>query len=129
MAGIFISYRHMDIDATFLLQYWLKEHFGQGLIFWDKQDIPAGAEWAKVIPERVRSANALIAFIGPGWIDERKRLKAADDWVRIELATALAGKILVVPVLGSRVAPEDVADRLPKDLKQLPSGNSCRWPT
>src|SRR5216683_1572619 len=41
MAGIFISYRHVDIDTTFLLQYWLKEHFGQGLIFWDKQDLPA----------------------------------------------------------------------------------------
>jgi hypothetical protein len=45
IAGIFISYRHVDTDTTFLLQYWLKEHFGQGLIFWDKQDISPGAEW------------------------------------------------------------------------------------
>jgi tetratricopeptide (TPR) repeat protein len=125
MAGIFISYRHVDIDTTFLLQYWLKEHFGQGLIFWDKQDIPAGAKWAEVIRERVRSANALIAFIGPGWIDERKRLKASDDWVRVEIASALAGKTLVVPVLGSQITLKDLSpDRLPKDLKQLPARQS-----
>jgi tetratricopeptide (TPR) repeat protein len=120
MAGIFISYRHVDTDTTFLLQYWLKEHFGQGLIFWDKQDISPGAEWATVLSERVRSSNALIAFIGPGWIRERRRLKAADDWVRVEIATALAGKIPVVPVLGSQVTTAELsAEHLPKDLRQL----------
>src|ERR1700730_17421790 len=120
MAGIFISYRHVDIDTAFLLQYWLKEHFGQGLIFWDKQDIPPGAKWAEVIPERVRSANALIAFIGPGWIDERKRLDASDDWVRVEITTALAGTTLVVPVLGSQVTLKVLEEApLPNDLQQL----------
>jgi hypothetical protein len=118
MAGIFIRYRHVDLDSAFLLQYWLKEHFGQGLVFWDKQDIGPGEEWAKVIPARVRSSNAVIALIGSGWVEERKRLDAPDDWVRVEIAAALAEPILVVPVLASKV-DNLVASSLPEELKKL----------
>jgi tetratricopeptide (TPR) repeat protein len=118
MAGIFISYRRVDIDNAFLLQYWLKEHFGQSLVFFDKKDIAPGEEWAKVIPERVRSSNALIALIGGGWVEERNRLNDPGDWVNTEIATALAENILVVPVLTSRVGNLS-PDALPEDLKDL----------
>jgi tetratricopeptide (TPR) repeat protein len=123
MAGIFISYRRVDLDSAFLLQYWLKEHFGPGLVFWDKQDIEPGQEWAKVIRARVRSSNALIAVVGSGWIEERRRLNAPDDWVRVEIAAALAQPILVVPVLASQVKNLSAAD-LPKELKKLSSKQS-----
>ncbi len=118
MAGIFISYRRVDIDNAFLLQYWLKEHFGQSLVFFDKKDIAPGEEWAKVIPERVRSSNALIALIGGGWVDQLNRLTDPGDWVNTEIATALAENILVVPVLTSKV--ENLRpDTLPQDMKAL----------
>jgi tetratricopeptide (TPR) repeat protein len=123
MAGIFISYRRVDLDSAFLLQYWLKEHFGQSLVFWDKQDIGPGEDFGKVIQDRVSSSNALIALIGSGWVEERKRLDAPNDWVRVEIATALAGQILVVPVLASKVANLSAAD-LPAELKKLAAKQS-----
>ena len=47
----------------------------------------------------------LLALIGPGWIDAsdpktgRRRLENPSDFVRIEIAAALARDIPVVPVL------------------------------
>ena len=65
----------------------------------------------------------LLAVIGPGWLDARdeknhRRLDNPDDFVRIEIGTALKRGIRVIPILleGTRVPK---ADQLPDDLKEL----------
>ena len=123
MAGIFISYRRADIDTAFLLQYWLKERFGPTLVFWDKQDIEPGQEWAEVISTRVRSSKAFLAVIGSGWVEERKRLNTPGDWVRFEIESALKEDILIVPVLASNVKNLSAAE-LPKRMKRLTAKQS-----
>ena len=62
-------------------------------------------------------------MIGPGWLDARdekgnRRLENPDDFVRIEIGTALKRDIPVIPILpdGTRVPK---ADQLPDDLKEL----------
>ena len=60
--------------------------------------------------------DALIAVIGSDWLSPR--LEDPDDWVRLEIANALARKVRVVPVLveGAKMpAPTD----LPEDLSAL----------
>ena len=65
----------------------------------------------------------LLAIIGPGWqglnaTTNKSRIQNADDWVRIEISTALKRNIRVVPVLvdGGSLPSED---ELPEDLKPL----------
>jgi len=65
----------------------------------------------------------LLAVIGPDWLDVRdekgnRRLENPDDFVRIEIGTALKRGIPVIPILleGTRVPK---ADQLPDDLKEL----------
>jgi hypothetical protein len=65
----------------------------------------------------------LLAVIGPGWLDARdenghRRLGNPDDFVRIEIGTALKRGIRVIPILleGTQVPK---ADQLPDDLKEL----------
>lgn len=75
-----------------------------------------GAAFAQVIEEAVESSDALIAVIGSDWLSPR--LNDPDDWVRLEIAHALAQDVRVVPVLveGAKMpAPSD----LPDDLSAL----------
>lgn len=123
MAAIFISYRHTDGDYALLLYAWLKERFGREQLFWDKEDIATGEAWAEVLRARVSAAKTVIALIGRDWTtvtDEtgQRRLDSPADWVRIEVAAALARDVLVLPVLTSGAAYLKDAD-LPEDLKKL----------
>jgi hypothetical protein len=94
----------------------------------DVDAIPLGADFVEVLAEQVAKCHALLAIIGPGWIDARdergrKRLRKLDDFVRIEIAAALKRNIPVIPVLleGTRVPK---ADQLPDEIKGLAQRNA-----
>src|SRR5262249_21168504 len=72
---------------------------------------------------QVAGCDVLLAVIGPNWLRAKneagqRRLDNPEDYVRLEIAAALARKIRVVPVLvdGARIPK---ADELPDDLKPL----------
>jgi TIR domain/Ankyrin repeats (3 copies) len=121
---VFISYRREDSAAyAGRIQDWLKREFGHEFIFIDVDGIPLGIDFVKHLRREVSSCGALLAVIGPHWLDVRdengaRRLDSPTDFVRIEIATALRRTIPVVPILldGTRVPK---ADQLPKDLKEL----------
>jgi TIR domain len=122
MGGIFISYRRIDTGpwAGRLFDY-LKGRFGVAQVFMDiNGGIPRGADFEKVLTDKLSSCDGLLALIGPNWLtctgdDGRRRLDVPEDWVRTEIATALKREILVMPVLlgGAKLRPED---ELPQDL-------------
>jgi hypothetical protein len=64
----------------------------------------------------VTSSDALLAVIGSNWVSPR--LKDPDDWVRLEIAHALAGDVRVVPILVEG-AKMPAASDLPADLSAL----------
>ena len=89
----------------------------------DVDSIPLGTNFIKVLGEEIAKCDALLAVIGPGWLDARdenghRRLGNPDDLVRIEIGTALKRGIRVIPILleGTQVPK---ADQLPDDLKEL----------
>jgi hypothetical protein len=89
----------------------------------DVDSIPLGKNFAKVIANEVSKCDVLLAVIGPNWLDARdnkgnRRLDDPDDFVRIEIATALHRDIPVIPIL-IEGTPRPKADSLPRDIQEL----------
>ena len=121
-ARIFLSYRRGDADAEArALRDHLRKRFKH--VFFDRDSLRAGDDFPKAIRRRVIESDALVAVIGKGWVRspaDSSELKADDpsDWVRLEVATALALGIPTFPVLvgGAQIPSRDV---LPRSLDGL----------
>lgn len=121
--SIFISYRHDDTrDVAGRLYDRLKDTFGDQVLR-DVNTIPGGADFPTWIEEKVSSAEVVLVLIGERWAtieDEhrRRRIDDPEDWVRLEIATALAQHTLVIPVLIEGASMPRDAD-LPEPLQAL----------
>lgn len=123
MSGIFISYRREDRPGfAGRLAEALEQTFGEDRVFRDVEDIPPGQDFVEVIEDRLRNVDVLLAMIGPGWLGAsrggERRLEQADDFVRIEIASALASGKPVWPVLVDG-AKMPVESDLPEPLRAL----------
>jgi hypothetical protein len=92
-------------------------------VFWDQKDIDPGRNFVDVIESSVASSSALLAVIGKGWGEAsddtgQRKLDSPDDLLRREIAAALRGGILVLPILGSGARMPDSSD-LPDELAPL----------
>ena len=124
MEKIFLNFRTGDQDmaASFLHRY-LSRWFGRDSVFFSSHSIPAGAPFAYELERQAGNCQVMLALIGPRWLtmpgpDGRALLADPDDWVRREIATALAAGRRVVPVLVAN-APRLTPDGLPADLAPL----------
>ena len=121
---IFISYRRSDSANPVLgIHQWLLREFGAGLLFMDVDSIPLGAKFSKVLRDAVGNCDVLLAIIGREWTDVRdddgrRRLDDPDDYVRIEISTALRRGIPMIPILVDD-AEMPKAAQLPKLLRAL----------
>ncbi len=120
MAGIFVSYRRQDRPiATRFLVAKLDQHYGAEQVFHDLADIDIGENFLDSIRRALDRCAALIAVIGPDWLEGyRERLQREDDPVRLEIGTALKKDVLIVPVLLSGATMPSCRD-LPADLAAL----------
>lgn len=124
MADIFISYRREDSQGWVgRLAQALRERFPQAQVFHDITTIQPGEDFIVAIGRTLSSCKVFLAVIGPRWLGAQtaeglRRLDDPDDYVRIEIATALARPILVVPLLlGGAAMPKATA--LPEPLQPL----------
>lgn len=124
MGGIFISYRRHDSAGwTGRLSERMENCFGQEQIFMDIEKIEAGTDFIEAIESAIGSCGVLLAIIGPGWLtsadaEGHRRLDKPDDFIRLEVASALGRGIKVIPVLVGGAAMPAPSD-LPDDLKPL----------
>ena len=94
MPYVFISYRHEDSAASAgRLFDRFSDAFGAEHVFRDIDAIAPGAQFAKVIDERIRTCDALIAVIGRDWLSVKdakgqRRLDDANDYVKAEIGSA-----------------------------------------
>jgi hypothetical protein len=121
---IFINYRRDDSPAHAIsIAQYLAATFGKGNVFLDIDHVRAGQSFPTVLKERLSTSKAMLVIIGPAWLDirdaaDRRRLDAPEDWVRLEIATALSSPIVVIPVLvGGACLPKK--NELPADLQEL----------
>lgn len=132
MAGkIFINYRRGD-DAGYSGRLFdrLQDVFAPQQLFMDVDNIAPGLDFVRVLNERVAECDVVLAVIGRNWIDARdaagkRRLDDPEDFVRIEIASALDQGKRVIPVLVAD-APMPRADDLPEALRPLSRRNAVR---
>jgi TIR domain-containing protein len=124
MAGIFINYRREDAaaDAGRLFDD-LRRRCKDEHVFMDLT-IEAGKDFRAALSEKLETCDVLLALMGPRWLHVtneatgKRRLDEEQDFVRLEIATALAQKKLVIPVLlpGAKMpSPES----LPESIREL----------
>ena len=92
---IFISYRRADSSKEVKLIYkLLVNHFGADSIFMDIHTIEPGANFLEMIIDALNKCEVVLIVIGNKWLDiednnGKRRLDNPDDFVRIEVLTAL----------------------------------------
>ena len=101
---VFLSYRRDDSAAyAGRIEDRLRRALGRNLLFMDVDNIPLGVNFAEVLDEEIAKCDVLLAVIGRKWLstqdDEgKRRLDKPDDFVRVEIATALRRNIRVIPI-------------------------------
>ena len=121
---VFISYRREEsaYAAGWLFER-LRTRFGAPNVFKDVDSIPLGDDFVEGVRRAVGSCEVLLAVIGPIWLtivdgQGRRRLDDPDDFVRLEIETALARGVRVIPVLVNGADMPRV-DELPPGLEGL----------
>jgi hypothetical protein len=131
MPKIIISYRRADSGViTGRIRDRLAQHYGEGSIFLDIDNIPFGMDFRKNVADALAKNDLLLAVIGPDWLGTSGlasglgRIHDQDDPVRLEVETALQRGIPTIPVLvGGASMPS--ADELPDTLKSLSYQNAA----
>jgi hypothetical protein len=125
---VFISYRRSDsIDICGRIYDRLVRDFGERNVFKDVDNIPFGVDFVEYLDDQVKECTVLLAVIGPKWVDVeddkgRRRIADPNDFVRIEIESALKRNILVVPLLVGGAGMPSVED-LPESLQPLTRRN------
>jgi hypothetical protein len=97
--------------------------FGRKPVFKDVDSIPLGTDFKEFLGKQVSNCSVLLAIIGDRWLDARglggmRRLDDPDDFVRLEIESALERGIPVIPLLvrGAHMPEEE---DLPPSLRKL----------
>ena len=102
---IFISYRRSDsAHVAGRIYDRLVSEFGKENVFKDVDSIPLGVDFRDVLDKNLSSCTVFLTIIGVQWLntktsDGKRRIDDSDDFVRIEIESALQRKIPVIPVL------------------------------
>lgn len=123
MSKIFLSYRREDsADVTGRIYDRLIHVFPQS-VFRDVDSIPLGVDVRAYLDEQVAKCDVFLAVIGRDWLkakgrNGKSRLEDHEDFVRIEIESALKRQIPIIPVLvsGAKIPP---AERLPISIQDV----------
>src|SRR5262245_26395811 len=122
--SLFLSYRHGDCPyATDRIHERLVRRYGRGNVFRDVESLPLGVDIRAHLTEEVGCCRVLLVVIGPQWLEAtgpagNRRLDDPEDYVRVEIETALRRGIPVIPVLVQGAAMPRV-EQLPLPLQPL----------
>lgn len=133
MPSVFISYRRDDsAGEAGRLADTLEARFGRERVFRDVEDIPAGQDFAREIDRTLARTDTLLVIIGREWLavkdaSGRRRLDDTQDFVRLEIAAALAHGIRVLSVLVRGAFLCRCARPMCRGCGTSPMATSGRW--
>ncbi len=124
MPMVFLSYRRADsrADAGRLYDR-LSQEFGDDNVFMDVDDIAPGENFVTRLEATLGRCDVLVAVIGPQWTsiaddNGKPRLHDMEDFLVLEIGTALKRGITLIPVLVGG-APMPAESDLPDALAPL----------
>jgi hypothetical protein len=86
-------------------------------IFKDVDAIPGGVDYRRSIFDAIASSQAFLLIIGPDWMGRQPdgfyRIADPSDWCRVEVETALAQGVPVLPVLVRNASMPDIGAVVP----------------
>ena len=119
MPKIFVCHRREDTaDVTGRIFDRLVMDYGGQQILKDLDSIPLGVDFREYLGRMVGECDVFLAVIGPRWLNAEggtSRLEDARDFVRIEIESALAREIPIVPLFvggASMPSEEDVPESI-----------------
>lgn len=121
---IFINYRKDDSNWNALALYNdLQKYFSKDQLFKDFNAIRPGDDFMVSIENALAKCNVLLVIIGKNWLNAKNadgslRIQDPDDFVRLEISTALDRGVQVIPVLFDGTAMPKAED-LPENLRPL----------
>lgn len=120
MARLFVNYRSGDGDqSAALVERELSWRFGPQLTFHASRCDDAGDDARAVVLRAVRGSDAMVAIVGPCWLQARPDgTRAVDDPAdrpRREIVEAMNNEVLVIPLLVAGAPRLDQAT-LPTEL-------------
>jgi hypothetical protein len=122
--GIFISYRRDDEPhLAGRLNDRIVAEFGRARVFMDIDSVGPGSDFIEVINNALQKCQVLLVLMGGKWIDAsdargKRRLDDSNDYVRLEVESALTRGIPVIPVLVEGVRMPHM-DELPERMSSL----------
>jgi hypothetical protein len=122
--GIFVSYRRTGARADAGRLYdRLSRQFGDDHVFMDIDDILPGQNFQDVLRDTLANCQVLLVLIGPKWLDTKdadglQRLQDEQDFVRMEVQSAIQRRLPIIPILINR-ARMPSRDDLPKGIDSL----------
>jgi hypothetical protein len=128
--SIFISYRRVDSsDVTGRIYDRLVATFDRNSVFKDVDSIPFGVDFREHLDQAVSQCQVCLVVIGRTWLEAkdeggRRRLDSTQDFVRIEIESALKRKIPVIPVLVGGASMPGL-EQLPPSLEPLAYRNGA----
>ncbi len=107
----------------------LVRKFGRPAIFKDVDSIPLGINFREHIESAVQQCSVFLVIIYDGWTGKRigseaRRIDDPDDFVRIEIESALRRQIPVIPLLIDNTSK--TLESLPSTLSELRHRNGMR---
>ncbi|MEM6398415.1 MAG: toll/interleukin-1 receptor domain-containing protein [Bacteroidota bacterium] len=128
---IFISYRRLDSVATTGRLYdYLKGRFGKEAIFQDFENIKIGEKFTKIIEEAIQNCHVFVLMIGPHFFSIKDsqgkiRITKADDYVRLEIESALKYEKTIIPIFIDHASIENNSKHTPKSISEVLTINGC----
>jgi tetratricopeptide (TPR) repeat protein len=123
---LFVNYRREDTNGiAAALASTLRHGLERGEVFLDRDGIQGGEPWPLRLREELQRSTVVLVLIGARWLTAAnrfgvRRLDHEDDWVRVEIAEALAAGKTVIPILLDGVpAPPREAFSTAKTLEAL----------
>ncbi|GAA0522552.1 hypothetical protein GCM10011581_34100 [Saccharopolyspora subtropica] len=135
MPEIFINYRTGDCEqAAAHIERYLSDRFGDRCTFRASKSIRPGDNYKHHLQNASSGSRALLALIGPGWLDAADRdgnraLENKNDWTRREILNARRSGARIIPILVGRRTERLDAKKLPKALAFLADLQSLVYDT
>ncbi|HEX7304956.1 MAG TPA: toll/interleukin-1 receptor domain-containing protein, partial [Lentzea sp.] len=106
-------------EATGLYDRLVADHFGGHRVFLDRVSLPLGHDFRPRLTDVLRRCDLALVVIGPRWPELLRDREGTEDYVLVEVETALSLGIPVVPVLVGGAGLPATGD-LPASIAVLP---------